>query len=278
MTLVEVERKIVNSADLLGSGRSTDKVSGLVTVSDVVTSYDVISTDYLTHKTNEIHPGMFEQYAWLHLANGHLGVGRKGLDGGGGTGWLARVLARAYPSSTIVNLDASQMMISLSIQSNADMSNMQHKLAVMHETNFDDKTFDFIGSSRAVDCIPPTLIPATFQEFYRILTDDGVLIVAVCDEKRNQLYALESGVEYSEGNAYREHWPGSGNDLGDGVLRFYNANSYYIEQAALVGFKLVTSYNPRPPEDMRHNRNTLELYNRYSQRTSSFIMQFEKEQ
>lgn len=271
VTEVEVHRDL----QLLGDRRSTGRVVGLVTVEDVVNSYGGISEEYLVHKTRELHPGLFEQFAWLHLTNGHLDRGGTGLDAGGGTGWLARILAKAYPESMIVNLDASEPMISLSKRSNADLPNLIHRTAFMNATNFDDGAVDFIGSSRALDCVPPEMVLETFSEFRRILTDDGILIVAVCDEERNRLYAETSGVRYIEGAAYREHWPGA--DSGDGVLRFYNTNSFYIEEAKKAGFKLRTAYNPRPPEDMRHNRNTLDLFNRYSQRTSSFIMQFEKE-
>lgn len=96
------------------------------------------------------------------------------LDAGCGDGWYTARMSKE--SSNVYGKDLSERAIKFAQTINPLPQFTQGSLAGME---YKDKSFDVIFSFQVIEHIPPEQLPEVVDELYRILKDDGKLLVTV---------------------------------------------------------------------------------------------------
>ena len=117
-------------------------------------------------------------YEHLIYAAG-VNPGQRVLDVGCGTGYFARLLARAVgPEGLVVGVDASEDMITHARRVARHRTNCQFLLGTAESLNFPPEHFDVVVTSLFMHHLPADLQPVALREMLRVLRPGGTLLVA----------------------------------------------------------------------------------------------------
>lgn len=117
--------------------------------------------------------------------------GQRVLDVACGTGYFARMLARAVGSSgVVVGIDASPEMISFASHKAARLGNCSFQVGTAESLDFSAEQFDVVVSSLAMHHLPDDLQVVALDEMRRVLRRGGSLLVADAQMPRRGLPRL----------------------------------------------------------------------------------------
>jgi SAM-dependent methyltransferase len=121
--------------------------------------------------------------AFLASGRGHV------LDAGAGSGRSAMGLLSARPQATVTALDIYDGFYGIvdntpdRFLANARAGGFEHRVAVetgdVRQMPFEDRTFDGVVSSFAIDHLPRRTIPTAIGEVARVLKPDGELLLMI---------------------------------------------------------------------------------------------------
>lgn len=113
------------------------------------------------------------------LAAAGVGPGQHVLDAGCGTGYFARLIARAVgPSGVAVGIDPSESMIEYARRKTGCMRNCQFQVAAAEALPFPGERFDVVASSLVLHHLPEELRLRALEDMRRVLRPGGRLLVA----------------------------------------------------------------------------------------------------
>jgi ubiquinone/menaquinone biosynthesis C-methylase UbiE len=113
------------------------------------------------------------------LAATGVQAGQRVLDVGCGTGYFARLLARAVgPDGVVVGLDASPEMIGYAAHQLNSVTNCQFQVGTAESLDFPAEHFDVVVSTLFMHHLPADLQRSALQEMRRVLRPGGALLVA----------------------------------------------------------------------------------------------------
>ena len=105
--------------------------------------------------------------------------GRRVLDVGCGTGYFARLLARAVgPEGLVVGIDPSPEMITYATRKAGRATNCQFQVGTAESLGFPAEHFDVVVSSLVMHHLPEGLRVPALREMQRVLRPGGTLLVA----------------------------------------------------------------------------------------------------
>jgi ubiquinone/menaquinone biosynthesis C-methylase UbiE len=114
--------------------------------------------------------------------------GQRVLDVGCGTGYFARLLARAVgPEGLVVGIDPSPEMINYASRKAGPTRNCQFQVGTAEALEFPAEHFDVVVSSLVMHHLPQDLQVAALQEMRRVLRPGGKLLVADAQMPRHGL-------------------------------------------------------------------------------------------
>jgi ubiquinone/menaquinone biosynthesis C-methylase UbiE len=114
--------------------------------------------------------------------------GQRVLDVGCGTGYLARLLARAVGrDGLVVGVDPSPTMISYAKRETGEVANCRFKIGMAEALEFPDEHFDVVVSSLVIHHLPDDLRLPALREMRRVLRRGGALLVAEAQSPRHGL-------------------------------------------------------------------------------------------
>lgn len=110
------------------------------------------------------------------------------LDVGCGTGYFARLLARAVgPEGLVVGIDPSPEMISYASRKAGRPSNCRFQVGTAESLDFPAERFDVVVSSLMLHHLPEELRVPALREMRRVLRPGGRLLVAEAQVPRHGL-------------------------------------------------------------------------------------------
>src|SRR6266536_1123461 len=113
------------------------------------------------------------------------------LDVGCGTGYFARLLARAVgPDGLVVGIDPSPEMIAYATHKAGRARNCQCRLGTAESLDFPADYFDAVVSSLMIHHLPEDLRVPALREMGRVLRPSGTLLVAEAQVPRHGLLRL----------------------------------------------------------------------------------------
>ncbi|HLZ31115.1 MAG TPA: class I SAM-dependent methyltransferase [Chloroflexota bacterium] len=113
------------------------------------------------------------------IAAASVQPGQRVLDVGCGTGYFARLLARAVgPEGLVVGVDASPEMIGFARRTAGRAANCQFQVGTAEALSFPAEHFDVVVSSLFLHHLPADLQVTALREMRRVLRPDGTLLVA----------------------------------------------------------------------------------------------------
>jgi ubiquinone/menaquinone biosynthesis C-methylase UbiE len=113
------------------------------------------------------------------------------LDVGCGTGYLARLLARAVgPGGRVVGVDPSAEMVAYAARKAGDASILQFQLGTAEALPFPAGQFDVVVTSLMLHHLPEDLRVSALREMYRVLRPGGTLLVAEAQMPRSGVLRL----------------------------------------------------------------------------------------
>lgn len=105
--------------------------------------------------------------------------GQRALDVGCGTGYLARLLARAVgPSGQVVGIDPSREMIEYATGKAGGTGNLRFQVGTAEALDLPSELFDVVVTSLMLHHLPEDLRVPALREMYRVLRPGGTLVVA----------------------------------------------------------------------------------------------------
>ena len=114
--------------------------------------------------------------------------GHRVLDAGCGTGYFARLLARAVgPEGVVVGIDPSPEMIRYARRKAGPAGNCHFQLGKAESLEFPAEHFDVVVSSLVMHHLPEDLRVAALREMRRVLRPGGTLLVAEAQMPRHNL-------------------------------------------------------------------------------------------
>jgi ubiquinone/menaquinone biosynthesis C-methylase UbiE len=117
--------------------------------------------------------------------------GQRVLDVACGTGYFARLLARAVsPSGVVVGIDASLEMIDYARHKSARHGNCQFQVGTAESLDLPAEHFDVVVSTLAMHHLPDDLQVTALREMRRVLRQGGTLLVADAQMPRRGLPRL----------------------------------------------------------------------------------------
>jgi ubiquinone/menaquinone biosynthesis C-methylase UbiE len=117
--------------------------------------------------------------------------GQRVLDVACGTGYFARLIARAVgPSGFVVGIDASPEMIGFAGRKTARLGNCSFQVGTAESLDFGAEYFDVVVSSLAMHHLPDDLHVVALREMRRVLRPGGTLLVADAQMPRRGLPRL----------------------------------------------------------------------------------------
>jgi ubiquinone/menaquinone biosynthesis C-methylase UbiE len=113
------------------------------------------------------------------------------LDVGCGTGYLARLLARAVgPGGRVVGIDPSASMVEYAARKADGASNLKLQLGTAESLPFPSEQFDVVVTSLMLHHLPEDLRVPALREMYRVLRPGGTLLVAEAQMPRHRTLRL----------------------------------------------------------------------------------------
>ena len=114
--------------------------------------------------------------------------GQRVLDVGCGTGYFARLLARAVgPDGLVVGIDPSTEMIAHARRKAGRAGNCQFRVGTAESLDFPDDHFEVVVSSLVLHHLPEDLRVPALREMRRVLRPGGTLLVAEAQVPRHGL-------------------------------------------------------------------------------------------
>lgn len=105
--------------------------------------------------------------------------GQRVLDVGCGTGYLARLLARAVgPGGEVVGIDPSIEMVEYAARKAVGDSHLRFQVGTAESLDLPADQFDVVMTSLMLHHLPEDLRVAALREMYRVLRPGGTLLVA----------------------------------------------------------------------------------------------------
>ncbi len=124
----------------------------------------------------------------LLIAAAGVQPGQRVLDVGCGTGYFARLLARAVGrDGLVVGIDPSLAMVSYASRKVGRASNCQFQVGIAEALELPADHFDVVVSSLVMHHLPEDLHVAALQEVRRVLRPGGKLLVAEAQTPRHGL-------------------------------------------------------------------------------------------
>ena len=101
------------------------------------------------------------------------------LDGGCGSGWVSRVVARAYPESEVIGVDINPDYVAYARARAEDegLTNVRYDVADLQSLPFSDRTFDVVWSQFVLYFVPDP--HRAMDEFARVTRPGGTVLAAV---------------------------------------------------------------------------------------------------
>ena len=125
------------------------------------------------------------------IAAASVQTGQRVLDVACGTGYFARMLARAVgPPGEVIGIDASPEMISFASRKAARLGNCTFQVGTAESLEFTADEFDVVVSSLAMHHLPDDLQIVALREMGRVLRPGGTLLVADAQMPRRGLPRL----------------------------------------------------------------------------------------
>jgi ubiquinone/menaquinone biosynthesis C-methylase UbiE len=113
------------------------------------------------------------------------------LDVGCGTGYLARLLARAVgPGGQVVGIDPSAEMVEYAARRGGRASNLRFQLGTAEALPFPSDQFHVVVTSLMLHHLPEDLRVPALREMYRVLRPGGTLLVAEAQMPRSGVLRL----------------------------------------------------------------------------------------
>lgn len=117
--------------------------------------------------------------------------GQRVLDVGSGTGYFARLLARAVgPEGLVVGVDASSEMIGYASRHTDRPFNCQFQLGTAEALSFPAEHFDVVVSSLMIHHLPHDLQATAVAEMQRVLRPGGAVLIAEAQLPRAQIWRV----------------------------------------------------------------------------------------
>jgi ubiquinone/menaquinone biosynthesis C-methylase UbiE len=114
--------------------------------------------------------------------------GQRVLDVGCGTGYFARLLARAVgPDGLVVGIDPSPEMVAYASRKAAGVGNCRFQVGTGESLDFPAEHFDLVVSSLVLHHLPKDLRVPALREMRRVLRPGGRLLVAEAQSPRHGL-------------------------------------------------------------------------------------------
>jgi len=120
----------------------------------------------------------FDRYCaqlYDHVVNRADLKGKKVLEVGCGRGGGASYITRYYKPESYIGMDISESSIGF-CNEHYEVDGLSFKCGVAEKLPFDDNTFDFVVNVESARCYND--MQAFFDEVYRVLKDDGKLLIA----------------------------------------------------------------------------------------------------
>ncbi|GIW07542.1 MAG: hypothetical protein KatS3mg060_2347 [Dehalococcoidia bacterium] len=112
--------------------------------------------------------------------------GHRVLDVGCGTGYFARLLARAVgPEGLVVGIDPSREMIAYATRKAGHARNCEFRVGTAESLDFPAEHFDVVVSSLVLHHLPEDLRVPALREMRRVLQPGGKLLVAEAQVPRH---------------------------------------------------------------------------------------------